>query len=49
VADPCRQKAAGFEPAARAAGLGVVKRRARRPHGATDGPSVEVYCVTFPR
>ena len=49
VADPCRQKAAGFESAARAAGLGVVKRQARRPHAATDGPSVEVYCVTFAR
>jgi predicted nicotinamide N-methyase len=49
VADPCRQKAAGFEPAARAAGLGVVKRQARRPHAATGGPAVEVYCVTFPR
>ncbi|MFM9197775.1 MAG: class I SAM-dependent methyltransferase [Planctomycetia bacterium] len=49
VADPCRQKAASFEPAARAAGLGVVKQRARRPHGATDGPAVEIYCVTFPR
>lgn len=48
VADPCRQKAAGFEPAARAAGLGVVKRQARRPRGATDGPAVEIYCVTFP-
>ena len=48
VADPCRQKAAGFEPAARAAGLGVIKQRARRPHGATDGPAVEIYCVTFP-
>lgn len=49
VADPCRQKAAGFEAAARAAGLGVVKRQARRPRTAADGPSVEVYCVTFPR
>ena len=49
VADPCRQKAAGFEAAARAAGLGVVKRKARRPRTAADGPSVEVYCVTFPR
>ena len=46
VADPCRQKAAGFESAARAAGLGVVKQRARRPRGATDGPAVEIYCVT---
>ena len=48
VADPCRQKAAGFAPAARAAGLGVVKQQARRPRGATDGPAVEIYCVTFP-
>ena len=48
VADPCRQKAAGFAPAARAAGLGVVKQQARRPLGATDGPAVEIYCVTFP-
>ena len=49
VADPCRQKAAGFEPAVRAAGMGVVKQQARRPRGATDGPAVEIYCVTFPR
>jgi predicted nicotinamide N-methyase len=49
VADPCRLKAAAFEPACRAAGLGVVKQRARRPHAATDGPAVEIYCVTFPR
>jgi 2-polyprenyl-3-methyl-5-hydroxy-6-metoxy-1,4-benzoquinol methylase len=48
VADPCRLKAAGLEPAARAAGLGVVKQQARRPHAATDGPAVEIYCVTFP-
>jgi len=48
VADPCRLKAAGFEPAARAAGLGVIKQQARRPRGATDGPAVEIYCVTFP-
>jgi len=48
VADPCRQKAAGFAPAARAAGLGVIKQQARRPRGATDGPAVEIYCVTFP-
>jgi 2-polyprenyl-3-methyl-5-hydroxy-6-metoxy-1,4-benzoquinol methylase len=48
VADPCRQKAAGFEPAARAAGLGIIKQQARRPRGATDGPAVEIYCVTFP-
>lgn len=49
VADPCRQKAAGFEAAARANGLGVVKQPARRPRGATDGPAVEIYRVTFPR
>jgi predicted nicotinamide N-methyase len=48
VADPCRQKAAGFEPAARAAGLGIIKQQARRPRGATDGPAVEIYCVTYP-
>jgi predicted nicotinamide N-methyase len=46
VADPCRQKAADFAPAARAAGLGVVKHR---PRGATDGPAVEIYRLTFPR
>jgi len=48
VADPCRAKAAGFGPAARAAGLAVVKTRARRPHGATDGPHIEIHRVTFP-
>jgi 2-polyprenyl-3-methyl-5-hydroxy-6-metoxy-1,4-benzoquinol methylase len=48
VADPCRQKAAGFAAAARSAGLGVVKQQARRPRGATDGPAVEIYSVTFP-
>ena len=48
VADPCRAKAAGFAPAARAAGLAVAKTRARRPHGATDGPSIEIHKVTFP-
>ena len=49
VADPCRAKAAGFDPAARAVGLAVSKTRARRPHGATDGPAVEVHRVTWPR
>jgi predicted nicotinamide N-methyase len=48
VADPCRAKAAGFAPAARAAGMAVSKTRARRPHGATDGPHVEIHRVTFP-
>jgi predicted nicotinamide N-methyase len=48
VADPCRAKAAGFAPAARAAGMAVSKTRARRPHGATEGPHVEIHRVTFP-
>jgi len=26
----------------------VIKQQARRPRGATDGPAVEIYCVTFP-
>jgi hypothetical protein len=48
VADPCRTRAAGFADACRAQGLGVVKTKARRPHGATDGPSVEIYNVRHP-
>ena len=48
VADPCRAKAAGFPAAARAAGLAVTKTAARRPHGATDGPKVEIHRVTWP-
>jgi predicted nicotinamide N-methyase len=48
VADPCRAKAAGFAPAARAAGMAVSKSRARRPHGATDGPHVEIHRVSWP-
>lgn len=48
VADPCRAKAAGFAPAARAAGMAVSKTRARRPHGATDGPHVEIHRVGWP-
>jgi predicted nicotinamide N-methyase len=48
VADPCRAKAAGFAPAARAAGMAVSKTRARRPHGATDGPHVEIHRVSWP-
>ena len=48
IADPCRAKAAGFAPAARAAGMAVSKTRARRPHGATEGPHVEIHRVTFP-
>jgi SAM-dependent methyltransferase len=48
VADPGRARAAGFEPAARAAGLGVVKQPARRPRGATAGPQIDIYRVTHP-
>jgi len=48
VADPCRTRAAGFADACRAAGLGVVKTKARRPHGATDGPAVEIYNISRP-
>jgi SAM-dependent methyltransferase len=48
VADPGRARAAGFEPAARAAGLGVVKQPSRRPRGATDGPRIDIYRVTHP-
>ncbi len=48
VADPCRLKAAGFGPACRAAGMAVTRTRARRPHGATDGPHVEIHKVGFP-
>ena len=48
VADPCRAKAAGFAPAARAAGLAVGKSRARRPRGATDGPHVEIHRLGWP-
>jgi predicted nicotinamide N-methyase len=48
VADPCRAKAAGFPPAARAAGLAVGKTRARRPRGATDGPHVEIHRLGWP-
>ncbi|MFN9367964.1 MAG: class I SAM-dependent methyltransferase [Planctomycetia bacterium] len=48
VTDPGRAKAAGFEPAARAAGLGVARRPARRPHGATEGPEIDLYVVTRP-
>lgn len=48
VADPCRAKAAAFPAAARAFGLAVAKTRARRPHGAADGPKVEIHRVTWP-
>ena len=48
VADPCRARAAAFPAAAREAGLAVGKTRARRPHGATDGPEVEIHRCTWP-
>jgi ETFB lysine methyltransferase len=47
VADPGRARAVEFEPAARAVGLTVSKQPARRPHGATDGPEIDVYLVTY--
>jgi len=45
VADPGRARAVEFEPAAGAVGLTVSKQPARRPHGATDGPEIDVYLV----
>jgi predicted nicotinamide N-methyase len=48
VADPGRARAVNFEPAIRAAGLGVVKQQPRRPHGWTTGPAIDIYRVTHP-
>ena len=48
VADPCRLRAAAFPEAGRAVGLTVEKTQARRPHGATTGPRVEIYVVRPP-
>ena len=48
VADPGRARAAEFEPAARAAGLTVTRKPARRPQGATSGPEIDVYAVRWP-
>lgn len=48
IADPGRARAVNFEPAVRAAGLGVVKMPARRPHGVTTGPAIDIYRVTHP-
>ncbi|MFM7245416.1 MAG: class I SAM-dependent methyltransferase [Planctomycetaceae bacterium] len=48
VADPGRARAVHFEPAIRAAGLGVVKQSPRRPDGATTGPAIDLYRVTHP-
>ena len=49
VADPGRARAVNFEPAVRAAGLGIVKQQPRRPHGITTGPEIDIYRVTHPR
>ena len=49
VADPGRARAVNFEPAIRAAGLGIVKQQPRRPHGITTGPAIDIYRVTHPR
>jgi len=48
VTDPGRARAANFEPAVRAAGLGVVKQRPRRPRGLEAGPVIDIYRVTRP-
>ncbi len=48
VADPGRARAVDFEPAIRAAGLGVVKQRPRRPRGVETGPEIDIYRVTHP-
>ena len=48
VADPGRARAVNFEPAIRAAGLGVVKERPRRPLGHAAGPEIDIYRVTHP-
>jgi predicted nicotinamide N-methyase len=48
VADPGRARAVEFEPAARAAGLTVARSPARRPHGATSGPEIDVYVLRWP-
>lgn len=48
VADPGRARAVEFEPAARAAGLTVKRKPARRPHGATSGPEIDVYVLRWP-
>jgi predicted nicotinamide N-methyase len=48
VADPGRARAVNFEPAVRAAGLGVAKLPARRQAGASAGPSIDLFRVTHP-
>lgn len=48
VADPGRAAAAHFPEACERIGLAVERLTARRPHGATDGPCVEIFRVTPP-
>lgn len=48
VADPGRAAAAHFPDACERIGLAVERMPARRPHAATDGPSIEVFKVTRP-
>ncbi len=48
VADPGRAAAAHFPEACERIGLAVSRMPARRPHGATDGPSIEVFEVRRP-
>ncbi|MEX0670465.1 MAG: methyltransferase domain-containing protein [Pirellulales bacterium] len=48
VTDPGRARAVNFEPAIRAAGLGVVKQQPRRPRGVATGPEIDIYRVTHP-
>ena len=45
VADPGRARAEGFPAAAAALGLTATPTGARRPHGATTGPTVEIWRV----
>lgn len=48
VADPGRAAAAHFPDACERIGLVVERMPARRPHAATDGPSIEVFKVRQP-
>ena len=48
VADPGRAAAAHFPEACERIDLSVSRMPARRPHGATDGPSIEVFEVRRP-
>ena len=48
VADPGRARADELEPAARAAGLAAERKPARRPHGATGGPEIDVCILRWP-